>query len=136
MFLSLKHVQREFKSLSLGIILQRKSASQWKSNVIGKRYFKPVQKAEADFIKEIKDVLFDSVKMHMRSDVPVGSFLSGGIDSSIIASIAKEYHPAIKTFSVGFERNGFSEIDVAKETADKLGVENISYIDYSRRIYE
>jgi asparagine synthase (glutamine-hydrolysing) len=97
-----------------------------------KRYwrasFHPVQKSESDFVKEIKDVLFDSVKMHMRSDVPVGSFLSGGIDSSIIASIAKEFHPAIKTFSVGFEHNGFSEIDVAKETAEKLGVENISYV--------
>ncbi|WP_433743893.1 asparagine synthase (glutamine-hydrolyzing) [Falsibacillus pallidus] len=97
-----------------------------------KRYWKaafhPVSKPENEFIKEIKDVLFDSVNMHMRSDVPVGSFLSGGIDSSIIASIAKEYHPNIKTFSVGFERNGFSEIDVAKETADKLGVENISYV--------
>ncbi|WP_174734928.1 asparagine synthase (glutamine-hydrolyzing) [Mesobacillus harenae] len=94
----------------------------WKAN------FQPVKKSESDFIKEIKDVLIDSVKIHMRSDVPVGSFLSGGIDSSIIASIAKEFHPAIKTFSVGFERNGFSEIDVAKETADKLGVENISYV--------
>ncbi|RDI44353.1 asparagine synthase (glutamine-hydrolyzing) [Falsibacillus pallidus] len=97
-----------------------------------KRYWKaafhPVSKPENEFIKEIKDVLFDSVNMHMRSDVPVGSFLSGGIDSSIIASIAKEHHPNIKTFSVGFERNGFSEIDVAKETADKLGVENISYV--------
>lgn len=97
-----------------------------------KRYWKasfnPVQKAESAFIKEIQDVLIDSVKMHMRSDVPVGSFLSGGIDSSIIASIAKQFHPAIKTFSVGFEQNGFSEIDVAKETADKLGVENISYV--------
>lgn len=64
----------------------------------------------------------------MRSDVPVGSFLSGGIDSSLIASIAKQFHPNIKTFSVGFEREGFSEIDVAKETAEKLGVENISYV--------
>ncbi|WP_141433743.1 asparagine synthase (glutamine-hydrolyzing) [Bacillus sp. 03113] len=93
-----------------------------------KASFQPVQKSEQDFIKEIKDVLFDSVKIHMRSDVPVGSFLSGGIDSSIIASIAKEFHPSIKTFSVGFEHNGFSEIDVAKETAEKLGVENISYV--------
>ncbi|PLR84428.1 asparagine synthase (glutamine-hydrolyzing) [Bacillus canaveralius] len=93
-----------------------------------KAAFRPVQQSEQDYIKEIKDVLFDSVKIHMRSDVPVGSFLSGGIDSSIIASIAKEFHPAIKTFSVGFERNGFSEIDVAKETAEKLGVENISHV--------
>lgn len=94
----------------------------WKAN------FHPVQKSESDYIKEIQEVLIDSVKVHMRSDVPVGSFLSGGIDSSIIASIAKQFHPSIKTFSVGFERDGFSEVDVAKETADKLGVENISYI--------
>ena len=93
-----------------------------------KAQFKPVQKSEDDFVKEIRDVLIDSVEKHMRSDVPVGSFLSGGIDSSIIASIAKQFHPAIKTFSVGFDHNGFSEIDVAKETAEKLGVENISYV--------
>ncbi|MHC0038943.1 asparagine synthase (glutamine-hydrolyzing) [Pseudoneobacillus sp. C159] len=90
--------------------------------------FHPVAKSEDDFVKEIRECLFDSVEKHMRSDVPVGSFLSGGIDSSIIASIAKEFHPAIKTFSVGFDHNGFSEIDVAKETAEKLGVENISYV--------
>lgn len=97
-----------------------------------KRYWKarflPTIQSEDKLVKEIRDVLFDSVKVHMRSDVPVGSFLSGGIDSSIIASIAKEFHPSIKTFSVGFEREGFSEIDVAKETAEKLGVENISYV--------
>ena len=60
----------------------------------------------------------------MRSDVPVGSFLSGGIDSSIIASIAREMNPNLLTFSVGFEQRGFSEVDVAKETAEKLGVKN------------
>ncbi len=121
-------VQRESISLNLDIILQKKSVHQWKSNSIGRHHFNQFKNQKHDFIKEIKDVLFDSVKMHMRSDVPVGSFLSGGIDSSIIASIAKEFHPAIKTFSVGFEQNGFSEIDVAKETAEKLGVENISYV--------
>jgi asparagine synthase (glutamine-hydrolysing) len=94
----------------------------WRAN------FQPIHKSEDELVKEIRDVMFDSVKMHMRSDVPVGSFLSGGIDSSIIASIAKEFHPNIKTFSVGFEQNGFSEIDVAKETAEKLGLENINYV--------
>lgn len=90
--------------------------------------FHPVLKTEEEWVKEIRDVLYDSVNVHMRSDVPVGSFLSGGIDSSIIATIAREFHPKIKTFSVGFERKGFSEIDVAKETAEKLGVENYSYV--------
>jgi asparagine synthase (glutamine-hydrolysing) len=116
------------KKLEPGHYFTKKIGSPMEIKKYWKAHFKPVHQSETDFIKEIKDVLFDSVKVHMRSDVPVGSFLSGGIDSSIIASIAKEYHPAIKTFSVGFERNGFSEIDVAKETAEKLGVENISYV--------
>ncbi|WP_102028490.1 asparagine synthase (glutamine-hydrolyzing) [Salirhabdus sp. Marseille-P4669] len=90
--------------------------------------FNPLIMEKSDWKKRIQDVLMDSVKVHMRSDVPVGSFLSGGIDSSIIVAIAKQFNPQIKTFSVGFEREGFSEIDVAKETADKLGVENISYV--------
>ncbi|WP_018934085.1 asparagine synthase (glutamine-hydrolyzing) [Gracilibacillus lacisalsi] len=83
---------------------------------------------DKDWIERIQSTLDQSVAMHMRSDVPVGSFLSGGIDSSLIVALAKRYHPEIKTFSVGFEQNDYSEIDVAKETADKLEVENYSYI--------
>src|SRR5699024_5618202 len=90
--------------------------------------FNPIIMDKANWIKDIQDVLRDSVNVHMRSDVPVGSFLSGGIDSTIIVALAKELNPNLKTFSVGFEREGFSEVDVAKETADKLNVENISYI--------
>jgi len=100
--------------------------------IIFERYwhatFNPVLMDKQDWIKRIRDVMYDSVNVHMRSDVPVGSFLSGGIDSTIIVAMAKEINPNIKTFSVGFEREGFSEVDVAKETADKLDVENISYI--------
>ncbi|MDZ5472602.1 asparagine synthase (glutamine-hydrolyzing) [Bacillus sp. 31A1R] len=116
------------EKLEPGHYFTKKIGQKMNINRYWKAHFQPVKKSEDEFIKEIRDILFDSVKIHMRSDVPVGSFLSGGIDSSIIASIAKQYHPAIKTFSVGFEHNGFSEIDVAKETADKLGVENISYV--------
>ncbi|WP_349408349.1 asparagine synthase (glutamine-hydrolyzing) [Pseudalkalibacillus sp. SCS-8] len=79
-------------------------------------------------IKDIREVMRDSVKVHMRSDVPVGSFLSGGIDSSAIVALASEINPNIKTFTVGFEREGFSEIDVAVSTAAALNVENIHYI--------
>lgn len=79
-------------------------------------------------MKEVRDAIYDSVNVHMRSDVPVGSFLSGGIDSSFIVSVAKEFHPSLKTFSVGFEQQGFSEVDVAKETAAALGIENISKV--------
>ncbi len=116
------------KKLEPGHYFTKKIGSPMEIKRYWRAHFAPVQKSEESFIKEIRDVLVDSVKMHMRSDVPVGSFLSGGIDSSIIASIAKEFHPNIKTFSVGFDHNGFSEIDVAKETAEKLGLENISYV--------
>ncbi|MED1741457.1 asparagine synthase (glutamine-hydrolyzing) [Bacillus swezeyi] len=90
--------------------------------------FKPVQTEEDKLVQEVRDAIFDSVKVHMRSDVPVGSFLSGGIDSSFIVSVAKQFHPNLKTFSVGFEHEGFSEVDVAKETAERVGVENFSAI--------
>ncbi|UOQ95474.1 asparagine synthase (glutamine-hydrolyzing) [Halobacillus shinanisalinarum] len=90
--------------------------------------FNPVLTDEKQMITRIQDSLINSVDVHMRSDVPVGSFLSGGIDSSIIVAIAKDFNPNIKTFSVGFEREGYSEVDVAKETADRLNVTNHSYI--------
>ena len=90
--------------------------------------FKPVDMEEMALAKEISDVLHDSVKAHMRADVTVGSFLSGGVDSSVIVALARQLSPNIKTFSVGFEREGFNEIEVAKETAAKLDVENISRI--------
>lgn len=90
--------------------------------------FAPVQTTEKEMAKKIREALFDSVEKHMRSDVTVGSFLSGGVDSSIIVSIARQFNPNLKTISVGFEREGYSEIDVAKETAEKLDVENVSML--------
>ncbi|MBD4898680.1 asparagine synthetase B, partial [Xanthomonas citri pv. citri] len=64
-----------------------------------KANFKPVQTEEDKLVKEVRDAIYDSVNVHMRSDVRVGSFLSGGIDSSFIVSVAKEFHPSLKTFS-------------------------------------
>src|SRR4051812_8483217 len=76
----------------------------------------------------IAAVLDDSVRVHMRADVTVGSFLSGGIDSTAIAALAKRYNPKLMTFTVGFEREGFSEIDVAAESARAIGVEHITKV--------
>jgi asparagine synthase (glutamine-hydrolysing) len=66
--------------------------------------------------------------MHMRADVTVGSFLSGGIDSTAIAALAKRYNPNLLTFTVGFEREGYSEIDVAAESAAAIGVRHITKV--------
>ncbi|MPQ97648.1 asparagine synthase (glutamine-hydrolyzing) [Modestobacter sp. I12A-02628] len=76
----------------------------------------------------IAAALDDSVRVHMRADVTVGSFLSGGIDSTAIAALAKRYNPDLLTFTVGFERQGYSEIDVAAESAAAIGVRHITKV--------
>ncbi len=74
----------------------------------------------------IYDIVNDSVKHHMISNVEVGTFLSGGIDSTIVTALAAKLNPKIKTFSIGFDVEGYNELTVAKKTAEYLGVENIS----------
>lgn len=96
------------------------------------RYFKPnffpvkVEGAQASqrLFDQIREVLDDSVSKHMRADVTVGSFLSGGIDSTAIAALAKKYNPNLLTFTTGFERESYSEVDVAAESAAAIGVEH------------
>src|SRR4029450_7390194 len=78
-----------------------------------------------DAPRRIEAVLRDSVAKHMRADVTVGSFLSGGIDSTAIAALAKEHNPDLITFTTGFERQGFSEVDVAAESAALMGVKHV-----------
>src|SRR5438270_1586919 len=77
---------------------------------------------------EITAVLEDSVAKHMRADVTVGAFLSGGIDSTAIAALAIRPHPRLITFTTGFEREGFSEIDVAVASAEAIGARHIAKV--------
>jgi asparagine synthase (glutamine-hydrolysing) len=77
---------------------------------------------------EITAVLADSVAKHMRADVTVGSFLSGGIDSTAIAALAIRHNPRLITFTTGFEREGFSEIDVAVASAEAIGARHIAKV--------
>ena len=98
-----------------------------------KRYFHPVfagrpaiSDAERSALyQRIAAVMDDSVAKHMRADVTVGAFLSGGIDSTAIAALAKRYNPDLMTFTTGFEREGFSEVDVAAESAAAIGVRHV-----------
>ena len=78
--------------------------------------------------RAILDVMRDSVAVHLRSDAPLGAFLSGGIDSAAICALAAEHRPDLLTFTVGFEREGYSEIDLAQETAAALGVQSVPYV--------
>ncbi|OHU91873.1 asparagine synthase (glutamine-hydrolyzing) [Mycobacterium talmoniae] len=77
---------------------------------------------------EITAVLEDSVAKHMRADVTVGAFLSGGIDSTAIAALAIRHNPRLITFTTGFEREGFSEVDVAAASAEAIGARHIAKV--------
>lgn len=74
---------------------------------------------------QLQELLFSSVQTHLMSDVPLGVFLSGGIDSSIIAACAQKYATdCVKTFSVTFDDASFDESRYAKKVARFLGTEH------------
>jgi asparagine synthase (glutamine-hydrolysing) len=77
---------------------------------------------------EITAVLEDSVAKHMRADVTVGAFLSGGIDSTAIAALAMRHNPRLITFTTGFEREGYSEVDVAVASAEAIGARHVTKV--------
>ena len=96
------------------------------------RYFTPrfdavpiTRDTEQARYDEITAVLEDSVAKHMRADVTVGAFLSGGIDSTAIAALAMRHNPKLITFTTGFEREGFSEVDVAAASAEAIGARHV-----------
>ena len=78
-----------------------------------------------DAQKTLKRLLYEAVERRMVSDVPLGAFLSGGIDSSIISTIAAELNPDLKTFSIGFKDNKyFDETAYANLVAKKAGTDH------------
>ena len=86
--------------------------------------FKDREESLDEAVESIKEVMKDSVSRHLLSDVEVGSFLSSGIDSSYIVSLAK---PA-KTYTVGYDIDKYDEISYAKDLTEKLGIKNTSKV--------
>ena len=95
-----------------------------KINKYFKLDFKEEDMSFEDAVKNISAVMKDSVDKHLISDVEVGSFLSSGIDSSYIVSLAKPD----KTYTVGYENKKYDETMYAKDLANKLGIKNESKI--------
>lgn len=94
----------------------------------------PTEREEAhrsadDYADELRELLIDSVRLQLRADVPVGAYLSGGLDSSIVTTLIKHYtlqhtHVPLRTFSLTFEDEEFDESAYQNELVAYLGTEH------------
>ncbi|MDQ6874085.1 MAG: asparagine synthase (glutamine-hydrolyzing) [Actinomycetota bacterium] len=105
------------------------------------RYFRPTFNPTPADVPEklysaIREALEESVRIHLRSDVPVGAFLSSGIDSTGIVALARQHKPDILTFTVGYDVAGYSEIDIAQQSARWLGVTTIPTVVDARQMMD
>ena len=103
---------------------------RWKGGVIEtKRYWQPdfskkIKISEGEAIEETLRIVGEATKMRLISEVPLGAFLSGGVDSSIVVALmARESSQPVKTFSIGFEEQDYSELKYARRVAEHVGAE-------------
>lgn len=108
---------------------------RWKNGKVEtKRYWLPdfskkIKIDEQEALEETSRILRESTRMRMISEVPLGAFLSGGVDSStVVAMMAEESSRPVKTFSIGFEEQDFSELKYARRVAEHVGAEYHEFI--------
>ena len=108
---------------------------RWKDGRIEtERYWKPdfsgkIKISEEEAIEETTRIVREATRIRLISEVPLGAFLSGGVDSStVVALMAEASDKPVKTFSIGFEEQDYSELKYAKRVAEHLGAEYNEFI--------
>ncbi|MDQ7034739.1 MAG: asparagine synthase (glutamine-hydrolyzing) [Anaerolineae bacterium] len=105
------------------------SQAYWEIPSITDRRFRPTDNIQ-DYIDGLREILRESVELRMIADVPLGAFLSGGLDSSLIVALMQQVTTQqVKTFSIGFEGDdSFDETPYAKQVADTLHTDHTPFI--------
>ena len=84
---------------------------------------------EAAAVERVRELLDDAVKIRLQSDVPLGAFLSGGIDSSLVVALMQRHvSQPVKTFSIGFSVQEYDETQYARQVASHIGTEHHEFI--------
>ncbi|MBA2732477.1 MAG: asparagine synthase (glutamine-hydrolyzing), partial [Acidobacteria bacterium] len=84
---------------------------------------------EEDYLEELRTQLDEAVRVRLVSDVPLGAFLSGGVDSStIVGLMARNMNQPVKTFSIGFHEDSFNELKYARVTAKHFGTDHHEFV--------
>ncbi len=83
-----------------------------------------LKRSEEELAEELENILTESFKLRLVSDVPVGMFLSGGIDSTTVSALLAKEGIKLKTFTIGFYEKGYNEAPFAKRIAEYLGTDH------------
>jgi len=109
-----------------GRIIPRESRPYWSAETVWDAGRKSgYTGSEDEAAVDLEKLLRDSVRIRMISDVPLGAFLSGGIDSSLVVALMQlESERPVKTFTIGFDEGGYNEAEYAKSVAQHLGTDH------------
>jgi len=119
-------IYRQVRSLEPGEVMVVRDRGVHSRTVYWRQRMLPkLARSKRDAVDEIDSLLREAVRLRLRSDVPVGSFLSGGIDSGIVTAMAAQEHPGrLTTITIGFEDGSFDERPLARLVADRYGTDH------------